>query len=270
MIDDAPISKMNVILAGGGPDMELLYFRFVERPKGGETWFVGSSAKVLDIAAHNRVHLVLIDPVSFRHAAIVALKLREICPEAVIAFFGDDDVIEHLGVPLDVKVRLSHYYRVAREGDYDSSVRELLRNTAALHEHYTNTNSYAPRYRYDVALTFAGEDRQFADLLANHLKTAGLHVFYDDFEKAKLWGKDLFVTLCDIYSNQARYCIMLISKAYVEKQWTVHERRSAQERVLNERDNEYLLPVETRRYASTRPSHDNCLFRRFDGDGASC
>jgi hypothetical protein len=36
---------------------------------------------------------------------------------------------------------------------------------------------------------------------------------------------------------------MLISKAYVEKAWTVHERRSAQERVLAERDNEYLLPV---------------------------
>lgn len=36
---------------------------------------------------------------------------------------------------------------------------------------------------------------------------------------------------------------MLVSKSYVEKRWTVHERRAAQERVLNERDNAYLLPV---------------------------
>lgn len=36
---------------------------------------------------------------------------------------------------------------------------------------------------------------------------------------------------------------MLISHHYVEKMWTVHERRAAQERVLNERNQEYLLPV---------------------------
>jgi hypothetical protein len=94
-----------------------------------------------------------------------------------------------------------------------------------------------------VALSFAGEDRAKADELANSLKMAGLEVFYDDFEQAKLWGKDLFATLYDVYCHQSRYCIILVSKSYADKAWTVHERRSAQARVLKERDNEYLLPV---------------------------
>jgi hypothetical protein len=123
------------------------------------------------------------------------------------------------------------------------SLKEVLIATAKWHEKYQRSEAYPNRYPYDVAISFAGEDRAEADALARALKAIGLRVFYDDFEQASLWGKDLFSTLYDVYSHQARYCIMLVSKWYVDKVWTVHERREAQERVLNERDNEYLLPV---------------------------
>ena len=36
-------------------------------------------------------------------------------------------------------------------------------------------------YEYDVALSFAGEDRHHAEKLANLLKSGGYRVFYDNF-----------------------------------------------------------------------------------------
>jgi hypothetical protein len=67
------------------------------------------------------------------------------------------------------------------------------------------TTGYRAKYPYNVALSFAGEDRALAEALAAKLKAAGLGVFYDDYETARLWGKDLFETLYSVYSKEARY-----------------------------------------------------------------
>jgi len=98
-------------------------------------------------------------------------------------------------------------------------------------------------FKYDVALSFAGEQRTEVEIVASCLKVANLNVFYDDYEKSNLWGKDLYVHLSDVYQNQARYCIIFASKEYQEKNWTNHERQSAQARALSEKGNEYILPV---------------------------
>ena len=96
--------------------------------------------------------------------------------------------------------------------------------------------------QYDVALSFAGEDRHHAKQLAELLKAGGYSVFYDDFERAQLWGKDLYVDLSSVYRDLARYCVVVMSKHYAQKPWTNHERRSAQARAFEE-DREYILPV---------------------------
>ncbi len=97
-------------------------------------------------------------------------------------------------------------------------------------------------YLYDVCLSFAGEDRQFVRAVAAQLKAKGLRVFYDEDQVAGLWGKNLFEHLHHIYSTASRFCIVFISKAYAAKSWTIHERRSAQERVLAA-NAEYILPA---------------------------
>jgi hypothetical protein len=97
-------------------------------------------------------------------------------------------------------------------------------------------------YKYDVAISFAGEDRQIAENIAGLLKQHHIPVFYDDYEKADLWGKDLYEYLADVYSSHARYCVMIISAYYAEKLWTNYERRNAQERAFKEHE-EYILPV---------------------------
>ena len=95
---------------------------------------------------------------------------------------------------------------------------------------------------FDVALSFAGEDRKYAEQLAKLLESGGYLAFYDKHERPILWGKDLYQHLSKIYKDQARYCVMFLSKHYAQKLWTRHELQSAQARTFEE-DQEYVLPV---------------------------
>lgn len=97
-------------------------------------------------------------------------------------------------------------------------------------------------YKYDVALSFAGEDREYVEDVAIFLKDIGIKVFYDKFEADSLWGKNLYDHLQEIYKDKAKYSILFISEHYKKKNWTTHERQSAQARAFEE-SREYILPV---------------------------
>jgi len=96
--------------------------------------------------------------------------------------------------------------------------------------------------KYHVALSFAGEDRKYVERVAEELVRHGVKVFYDKFEDTRLWGKDLYSYLSDVYKNQAMYTVMFVSEAYKKKLWTNHERKSAQARAFAE-NKEYILPA---------------------------
>ncbi|MHB9143521.1 MAG: toll/interleukin-1 receptor domain-containing protein, partial [Paludibacter sp.] len=96
--------------------------------------------------------------------------------------------------------------------------------------------------KYDITLSFAGEDREYVDKVANFLKEYGVSVFYDKFEEADLWGKDLGIHFDTIYRKSARYCIPFISENYKKKIWTNYEIRNAISRAI-EQNEEYILPV---------------------------
>lgn len=70
----------------------------------------------------------------------------------------------------------------------------------------------ADGYDYDVCLSFAGEQRDYVEQVARRLIDSGLRVFYDLDEQAKLWGKDLYEHLDDVYRNKAKYCLLFISQ----------------------------------------------------------
>lgn len=95
---------------------------------------------------------------------------------------------------------------------------------------------------YEVALSFAGEDRQYAEDLAALLVERGVRVFYDAYETAGLWGKDLYQHLQSIYRDRARFCVVMISSSYASKLWTRHELKQAQARAFRE-CREYILPL---------------------------
>ncbi|MGH8429362.1 MAG: toll/interleukin-1 receptor domain-containing protein, partial [Solimonas sp.] len=96
--------------------------------------------------------------------------------------------------------------------------------------------------QYHVAMSFAGEDRIHPHKLAELLRARNFTVFYDEYEQATLWGRDLYSHLTDVYRNKARYCLMFISANYAKKLWTKHELEAAQARAFRE-SREYILPI---------------------------
>ena len=96
---------------------------------------------------------------------------------------------------------------------------------------------------FDVAISFAGTERAEAEKLAGVLREAGYSVFYDNFYPEQLWGKNLAVFFDEIFRKRARFCVMFVSTEYRDRKWTIHEARSAQARALEEKGNEYILPI---------------------------
>jgi len=95
---------------------------------------------------------------------------------------------------------------------------------------------------FDIALSFAGEDREIVEQYAEALLSSGIRIFYDRYEQASLWGKDLYQHLQKIYRDEAQYCVVFVSQSYLEKNWTRHEIKQAQSRSFVEKA-EYILPV---------------------------
>ena len=56
---------------------------------------------------------------------------------------------------------------------------------------------------YEVALSFAGEQRGYVEDVARALQSRGIIVFYDEFEKIALWGKHLAEEFQRIYEQSA-------------------------------------------------------------------
>jgi len=58
-----------------------------------------------------------------------------------------------------------------------------------------------------------------------------------------LWGKNLTAFLDEIYRKRAKFCVVFVSEEYKERKWTIHELRSAQAKALEQKGEEYILPV---------------------------
>ncbi len=106
----------------------------------------------------------------------------------------------------------------------------------------TATESDKPIPAYQVALSFAGEQREYVEAVARALHARGIAVFYDRFEPVTLWGKDGAEFFHQLFAADTAYVVMFISRDYVAKKWTRHERRAALSRVIAE-EGEYVLPV---------------------------
>jgi hypothetical protein len=65
---------------------------------------------------------------------------------------------------------------------------------------------------FDVAISFAGTERELAEKLAEILRAAGIAVFYDNFYPEHLWGKNLTAFLDEIYRKRAKFCVVFVSQ----------------------------------------------------------
>jgi hypothetical protein len=73
---------------------------------------------------------------------------------------------------------------------------------------------------YDVVFSFAGENRDYVEKVADCVKSKGVRVFYDRDEEANLWGKNLAEHFDLVYRVSGRYCVIFLSKHYAEKLWS--------------------------------------------------
>src|SRR5271165_4720974 len=102
--------------------------------------------------------------------------------------------------------------------------------------------SASPGWRWDVALSFAGAQRDFVGQVAEALQARGVRCFYDADEQIELWGKYLAEELPAIYGEQAAAVVVFVSADYAARDWTRLERRAALGRAVRER-REYVLPA---------------------------
>lgn len=98
-------------------------------------------------------------------------------------------------------------------------------------------------YEYDIALSYASENIDYPERLAELLQAQGVKVFFDKKFEVELWGVDLYQHFSYVFKSAARYCIIFASEYYAKKIWTSHELQAAQARALEERGKEYILPV---------------------------
>ena len=99
-----------------------------------------------------------------------------------------------------------------------------------------------PGWRWHVALSFAGAQRDYVQQVAQALQEQRVRCFYDADEQIELWGKYLAEELPVIYGEQAAAVVVFVSAEYAARDWTRLERRAALDRAVRER-REYVLPA---------------------------
>jgi molecular chaperone DnaK len=97
-------------------------------------------------------------------------------------------------------------------------------------------------YKYDIAISFAGRDRETAELISTRLKAAGLRVFYDRDYQYALLGEDLAEVLQSTYFEKSRFAIAIVSQAFLASDWARNcELRAILARMKQQRTG-YVLP----------------------------
>jgi hypothetical protein len=99
-----------------------------------------------------------------------------------------------------------------------------------------------PGVQWDVALSFAAENRGYVEQVARALRVRGVRCFYDADEQIELWGRYLTEELSAVYGERAAAVVVFISAEYGARDWTRLERRAALNRAVGER-REYVLPA---------------------------
>lgn len=198
------------------------------------------------------------------HGTMANLKVTEYAQheKGLIAFedlttLEDEGIEEHFFPHLKVKInvnellngietkqerwgRLAEKRRPEFKSSYDfNTVYNANRSPA----NFAETEGSRPA-KYDVALSFAGEDRAFVEKVYEELIAHDALVFYDSDEKIAidLWAKDLIEELDEIYRKRSDYVVIFVSEHYARKEWTKLERKSALAKALGEK-REYVLPA---------------------------
>jgi hypothetical protein len=88
-------------------------------------------------------------------------------------------------------------------------------------------------YQWDVALSFAGENRKLAEYLAEKLTVLDVPVFYDANFEANYLGKTWSTQFKEIFGEKSRYVVCILDKHHSDKIWPTFEREIFMPRVAS-------------------------------------
>jgi hypothetical protein len=95
---------------------------------------------------------------------------------------------------------------------------------------------------YDIAVSFAGEHRDYVERTVTACVHLGLRVFYDRDKGNEWWGKSYIREQRKVYSSQTRYFVPFISTEYLAKPIPMDEFSAAMMTAVKRGDG-YILPV---------------------------
>jgi hypothetical protein len=126
----------------------------------------------------------------------------------------------------------------------DSDRRTVLAGEFASASSSSNGNPLpaSQGFRFDFGLSFAGSDRDLARQLRDGLRNEAFQVFFDEDYEHEMIGHDGSLYLRNVYSRECRFCIVLISRDYDQRDWTNLEREAVQARELRG-ERGILIPV---------------------------
>lgn len=95
---------------------------------------------------------------------------------------------------------------------------------------------------YDLAVSFAGEQRDYVRRTVDACKQLGLRVFYDKDKNNDWWGGNFIREQRIVYSSQTHYFVPFISAEYLAKPVPMDEFSAAMMTAVKQGDG-YILPV---------------------------
>lgn len=95
---------------------------------------------------------------------------------------------------------------------------------------------------FDVAVTFAGETREFVESIVLELEKLIPHnnIFYDNFYTSQLARPSLDILLQDIYRNRAKLVVVFLGEKYQEKKWCGLEFKSIREMIMEKEEKKIM------------------------------
>jgi hypothetical protein len=84
--------------------------------------------------------------------------------------------------------------------------------------------------RYDFALSFAGTERELAEMIFHNLEDREIEVFYDKNEQHRILAEDIEDYLRPIYQSDAQFVVVLLSKEFPKRIWTKFESEQFKQR----------------------------------------
>ncbi|MEO9477109.1 MAG: TIR domain-containing protein [Cyclobacteriaceae bacterium] len=91
--------------------------------------------------------------------------------------------------------------------------------------------THESEYKFDIAISFAGENRKLAEYISSFLRIFDFEVFYDELYEANYLGSSWSDRFEEVFNRESRYVLCLLDANHKNKIWPTFERECFQERV---------------------------------------